>query len=380
MQRRVWIGALLVASACLGTTRAGAQVEPEGGRDEPEEALPPPEAPHTIDAEPERTAPVAETDEGEEVEALEDRDLEAIEEAEDDGLLGPEPELRWPDEYRRVHWAEVVAAPLLIGGAFTMLTVPDPPPDDFGPANSFDRELQEIFSVRNERYRDKIELLGQIGFFGSMTYRAFDDLIMAGAVRGGWDVAWQLAVIDAQAFGLVGTVVWGSQLLVGRQRPSAHFCENSNYPNYQNEVSCDPTSDRANRSFISGHFAVGVAGASLTCMHHARFPIYRGEWGKVACAAQSVMTGVVGVARTTGDHHWPTDMLMGGALGFVAGWVIPRALHYGFDDYGFDVDPSDDEEEQGESEFADRAPDHFRITGLPWFGRGHAGARVMGIF
>lgn len=71
-----------------------------------------------------------------------------------------------------------------------------------------------------------------------------------------------------------------------------------------------------------------MAGAALTCMHHARMRIYREpKHGKAACGTHAVAAALVAVARSTRSDHWPTDMLAGAALGVVAGWVLPRLLH-----------------------------------------------------
>lgn len=290
-------------------------------------------------------------------------------------------EIGWPEAYPDVRIAEMVAAPVLVTTAFVLFTVPEPPEPELGAGNAFDRELQEAFSVRSATYQKAAAITGHAGFYGSMVYRAFDAGVMAGAVRGSWELAWRLAVIDAMAFGLVGSVVWGSQMFVERQRPKDVYCATD--PTYEAETrDCAEDSTGANRSFISGHVATAVAGASLTCLHHARFPIYERPWGKRACATHAVAAGVVGAMRSTGDDHWPTDILLGVALGMVAGWVLPRALHYGWDHYGFGEEVRETEGEGEEGARARRGgwDGRPRVFLAPWASHEQGGARLIGMF
>ncbi|MBC7171543.1 MAG: phosphatase PAP2 family protein [Polyangiaceae bacterium] len=159
-----------------------------------------------------------------------------------------------------------------------------------------------------------------------------EDLFAVGLARDGWAVASHLIAMDTMAFGIVGGVVWGTQVFIGRQRPSAYYCETD--PSYVAEFG---TCGRygATRSFLSGHFASAVAAASLTCLYHDRFQIYRRRrGGPGACGTTIALAVLTGISRSTGDGHWMTDVLGGGALGFLAGWVMPRAVLFGFDGSG----------------------------------------------
>lgn len=247
--------------------------------------------------------------------------------AEAPGEPGP---LVWDPSLRRLRPWEYAIGPVLIAGAFTMyLALPDPD-YDFSYGIRFDRVVQDAISVRSDTYRRIADVIGDVGFHGSMIYRGLEDIFVVGLARDGWPVASQLVGIDTMAFGLVGAVVWGSQVFIGRQRPSAYYCQTE--PGYAEQFGgC--TRYGANRSFLSGHFAAAVAGASLTCLYHDRFQIYRRpRAGRGACGATIAMAVLTGIARSTADGHWATDMVGGGALGFLAGWVLPRAVLFGFGD------------------------------------------------
>lgn len=279
-----------------------------------------------------------------------------------------EPELSWPEDIRHLHWSEYVVAPLLVGGAFSLYLLPPSPSTDGSNLTGFDLSIQRRIRIENEGGRSFVKALGNIGFIGTFAYRAFDDLVMAGAVRGGWDVAWQLAVIDATAFGFSGAVTWGAQALYGRQRPSYHFCEEEMGVGHPD---CDD-GDRTNRSLISGHLSISVTGAALTCLHHSRLRIYGNQRrGRAACVSHAVMAGLTGIARATRDDHWATDIFMGTALGVVSGWLIPRLLYYGFDEFGFGHGNWD---EDGQT----RSRSSLRVAVVPQVSANQAGLGAMG--
>lgn len=259
--------------------------------------------------------------------------LASADEPEDEEIIvGPaEPELgplEWDPALRRFRPWEYAIGPALVTEAFLVYLVAPDPDFDFAAGNRFDQSIQDAISVRSTTYRSVANVVGDIGFYGSMAYRALEDVLVVGVARDGWPVASQFVAMDTMAFGLVGAVVWTSQVFVGRQRPSAYYCAID--PAYAERFGdCDRFG--GTRSFLSGHFAAAVAGASLTCLYHRRFQIYRRPRGDAgACGATIAFAVLTGVARSTGDGHWMTDMLGGGALGFLSGWVLPRAVLFGF--------------------------------------------------
>jgi len=293
-------------------------------------------------------------------------DVEAPELEDDD-------ELRWPSQYRRVHWAEAVAAPLIIGGAFTLYGVGPTPTQDARNITAFDRNLGDALRVTGSA-EEPLKLIGDIGYLGTFAYRFLDDILVAGAIRGGWDVAWQLLVIDSFALGLVGAVTFTSQVAFGRQRPKYYFCEEGG----GSDEECDGGA-RENRSFISGHHAIAVAGAALTCMHHARFRIYRTKRsGRAACASHATVAAAVGISRLMVEAHWPTDVLLGSALGMVAGWLVPRLLHYGFEEHGHGHGQWDEDGGEGTARPSD--PHRLRVMVMPDLGPRRAGLGAIGMW
>jgi membrane-associated phospholipid phosphatase len=149
----------------------------------------------------------------------------------------------------------------------------------------------------------------------------FDSLVLP-LVDGNLDVMWQLGMMDAQSYALSGLVTAGLYDVTGRARPSSSNCI------------ANPSSDPlcgygANASFPSGHTAAAMAGAGLICAHHGALPLYGGgAWDVAACVESLAVATSVGVLRLMGDRHYVSDVITGGAIGFVSGYVVPMLLHY----------------------------------------------------
>ncbi len=149
------------------------------------------------------------------------------------------------------------------------------------------------------------------------------DAPLVGGIRGGGKVAVQTLAINAEGLAIAGAYAMMFEK-VGRARPSARECDAD--PSY--DARCSDTS-RLNESNVSGHTAIAFAGASLTCAHHLHLPLYGGGAPDVAaCVGAMMVAGAQGTLRVVSDNHYATDVLLGGAVGFTAGFVVPWLLHY----------------------------------------------------
>ncbi len=120
-----------------------------------------------------------------------------------------------------------------------------------------------------------------------------------------------LLVTEAAAAALlVNQVV---KLLVGRQRPYAHFGNDLGYSRSED-----------NLSFYSGHtslvFSVVAATVTLASM--------RGYAGAGIVAGVGFTMGLgIGYLRIAADQHYLTDVLVGAVIGGLVGWAVPRIFH-----------------------------------------------------
>ena len=120
-----------------------------------------------------------------------------------------------------------------------------------------------------------------------------------------------LLVTEAAAAALlVNQVV---KLLVGRQRPYAHFGNDLGYSRSEDNV-----------SFYSGHtsLAFSVVAATVTVAS------MRGYAGAGIVAGVGFTLGVgIGYLRIAADQHYVTDVLVGAVIGGLVGWAVPRIFH-----------------------------------------------------
>jgi membrane-associated phospholipid phosphatase len=135
-------------------------------------------------------------------------------------------------------------------------------------------------------------------------------------------LAWQVLMMDLEAFAVTGLVTNILFWKAGRGRPSTPDC-NAN-PHY------DPSCGMGDgSSFPSGHVVIIATAAGLTCVHHRYLPLYgdaRADAG--ACALMLVATTATAVGRVMGDRHHATDTLTASALGLGGGYGLPWLLHY----------------------------------------------------
>jgi membrane-associated phospholipid phosphatase len=268
-------------------------------------------------------------------------------------------------QWRRVQTWEAIAAPTVIAGSLALRYLgPSPEPSFYG-GILFDDAIRDSISL-GQGARDTLDVIADVSFYGSMVYSGLDPLVVGLVHENAWDVSWNMFVMNAEAFAIVGAVTWGAQVFVGRPRPGRTDCDT------EQEVAADPEcadTDEGNRSFISGHFAAAVANAGLTCHHHLAMPLYGGGAQEVVvCGAMIVLAGLNGYGRIVNDNHYPTDAVLGLGLGLFAGVAVPYWLHYSEPDTGDGV--------------RDDAPDRpgMRAVLLPTFSTTGAGLQLQGQF
>lgn len=198
------------------------------------------------------------------------------------------------------------------------------PPESGGRGGAlFDDDARELLIAESRSGRDRARLIGDYTFYGGMIY-PYTDPIVAWAVHGDADLAFQLFMLNSEAMSLTAFVSLGSQYFIGRARPSVENCERD--PEW--EVYCDDSLEYA--SFFSGHTAMATTGAALTCAHHINIPLY-GAPAADALACGAAVTGALttGLARIGADRHYATDVVVGWLVGAAIGIGVPVFGHYG---------------------------------------------------
>lgn len=236
-------------------------------------------------------------------------------------------EVEWDDAWDKVRGWQYPLSVGLLGFGFTARYAIDDPEPDWTELVGFEQTLLDLVAVREDPARENWRMFNDLTFFGSIGYRFIDSAALPIFAHDNSEVAWQMSWIDAQSFGVVAAVLWGTQIYVGRLRPTANHCDD---PDRQGFL-CDPNDSDYARSFIAGHTATAVAAAGLTCVHHDQMPLYGGGLAdKLACGVMIGNATANAVTRSMVELHYPSDVVMGVALGLTAGWILPRALHYGW--------------------------------------------------
>lgn len=250
----------------------------------------------------------------------------------------PEPEARqgslatrqlvWKDEWSGIRSWEYPSALVLMAGGFSARFLVRPPPANWVGTSDFEQSVLDHLAVRSNPANENIRKASDLSFYGAMAYRLVDSALLPGLLHdNSWDVAWKMSWIDFESLAVVAAVEWGTQIFVGRVRPTGVNCSD---PQREGHL-CDPENVEYTRSFIAGHTATATAVAGLTCLHHGHLPLYGGGLADdIACGLMIVNAVGNGLARVASEQHYPSDMLLGWGLGVAAGWVLPRVLHYGW--------------------------------------------------
>jgi hypothetical protein len=174
-------------------------------------------------------------------------------------------EWRW----RRAEAWEYGATAVALGTGFYLRFVVSPRNANWTGGILFDDGLREPVAIQSPSNRRLVTHVTDVMFFGAMTYRFVDSLIVPGLGWGNWDTALQMVMVDLESFGMVALTLWGTQALLARQRPYVSRCGE---PGIAAAEDCRPDQAETNRSFYAGHPAVGMTAAGLTCVHHANLP------------------------------------------------------------------------------------------------------------
>lgn len=149
-----------------------------------------------------------------------------------------------------------------------------------------------------------------------------DAFVVAYGVRKSPEVAWEMAIIDAEVIALTSAVQAITAWAVSRPRPYLGDCGGS-VPSELN----DCVRNGRFRSFYSGHASMAFAGASLICAHRARLELFSKGADVATCVTAYVAAAATGALRMAGDMHNATDVITGAIIGTAIGLGIP-ALHY----------------------------------------------------
>jgi membrane-associated phospholipid phosphatase len=233
------------------------------------------------------------------------------------------PRLVWNPAWPRFRTIGYVLTGASIAGALAvtfLLPYPDAPRWVGGILG--DTPVRKALRARSAGLRDSIRLTSDITLVSTIVQAGLIDGFLIPAIEGSWFVAWQLTLMNAQAFALNTLVATLLSKAVARARPTYAQCAvDRNF---------DPLCDTGSFASIpSSHTSTAFTAAGLTCVHHKYLPLYGGEpWDTVACASSIVVASATGLFRVVGDRHYLSDVVLGAAFGFSLGYLYPYLFHY----------------------------------------------------
>jgi len=241
--------------------------------------------------------------------------------------------VEWSKDWPRVKlWEVVAAASLTVGDTVYEETVPLPTKATWTQPILFDTWARSVFRADNLGVQSAASTTSDIMFkAGALVPFLVDDYFSALSIHQSVEVAWQLTVIDFESLGVSGIVSLVAEHGVGRARPYTLSCVNGKVVDPQGGVLQVCGTGNDNRSFFSGHAAATSTVAGLVCIHHQHLPLFGGGFADLApCLFMIGVSAATGILRLMYDEHWASDVMIGWADGFLTGYVLPAALHFGF--------------------------------------------------
>jgi membrane-associated phospholipid phosphatase len=166
----------------------------------------------------------------------------------------------------------------------------------------FDRWAADVYSEKAAETSD-------LFFYGSMPLPLL--LMLDKKIR---KDAGKIAFMYLEAMAVTGVIYSGSSYLTSRYRPYAY---NPEAPMIQR------TRGGAKNSFFAGHVAlVGTSTFFMAKVFSDYHPDSKIKW--IPYTVASVATGAVAYLRYKGGRHFPSDILIGTALGPLSGILIPH--------------------------------------------------------
>ena len=233
----------------------------------------------------------------------------------------------WQDEWNRVTAAEVAISVGLFGAATLGFLFAVRDDTSWHGGILFDDAVRNGLTLQSRGGRDASRWISDITLAAEFLYpTAVDAGLIAWLLEEDPDTAWQILGMDALSFSVTAASLVLARIIVNRERP------------YVQECAADPAysgrcGESDHPSFFSGHTAFAFTGAGLVCAHHLNLRLHGGGApDTIACVSALVLAASTSLLRLFADEHYVSDVLVGAVIGFGSGFVLPTAIHYGFED------------------------------------------------
>ncbi len=234
--------------------------------------------------------------------------------------------LEFGPQYRRFGWWDVASTVIFAGMYFPLeffVSSPDEP--KWASPILFDEPVRDALVAKSPDGIQRAHFASDAFWLATSAFPVADAIITPLVTdRWNFDVAAQLTAINLHSMAINGFVSRVAHATIGRQRPDVDECQ-------VDETYSWGCYKGSNASFPSGHTSSAMTGAALTCAHHTELRLYGSVAADVAtCVTVAAAATTGGVLRVVADRHFATDVVAGAALGWSAGFLIPKLLYYRF--------------------------------------------------
>ena len=173
-----------------------------------------------------------------------------------------------------------------------------------------DERIRDELRLPEHRDRERAATVSDFILTGAIVDAALTRAVLAPLAKNDASMARRATAAHALAIGI--TLLLGSVIKAAVKRPRPFVRDCVAHPSLPG---CGVF--QSNASFYSLH-----AATAFTC---AGFSYAMGS-SPTACGASLAMAGATGLLRIVSDRHYLSDVLIGAAMGFVVGYVVPVAL------------------------------------------------------
>jgi membrane-associated phospholipid phosphatase len=210
----------------------------------------------------------------------------------------------------RTHWADYSATPVLLGLALKP-PLPEPKKCGWCDSNWLDDGARSWFGARKHWAQKGYDQFSYVTLYATAGATLMDPAFRGG----GWQRAGRNVLLVSEAVAADAFLNVLVKRAVRRERPYAK--------NRAKDGSGYGSSSDDNQSFFSGHTSTAFAWAAAACHVRTYERARTSSWGCVVPYATATATGFL---RMNADKHWLSDVLVGAAVGYAIGRLIP-SLH-----------------------------------------------------
>lgn len=267
--------------------------------------------------------------------------------------------LHWHEHWRSADLREALTIPALAAATIALTFVPTAKSPSWQAPLLLDSPARKLLRLHDASARKTAHSVSDVLLYWGIAHAALIDPLLVATWRRAPGVAWQISIINAQAYALTLLLNQATKRLTSRERPYVDVCDRD--PSGQ---SCSSGSRYA--SFYSGHAAMTATGAGLLCAHHTQLEIYGNDTLDTGtCVAAVLGTALTGVMRVASDNHWASDVFVGHLMGYASGYLLPTWLYY--------------KERRAEPE-SGPARGGSTVVALPMFNGNAFGLNLIGVF